>query len=251
MSPDGHLQVWGITRRGRRLCLRMGVTLHEASGREWKEIAVPVGGVPSRTSSASSLVSLGSLRPPSTPQHRQYQDSDSLRLGFSSDISGTDILGTSVDVLGTSIDVQGNPTNVQTMLKDLQGVLTNELSTPTSVHGTLTGSQRTSAGVVGKLNSHLGKSLDHALTASASRSLSDAPVSAHVQAMSMPDLQDKLLQESSQFRETGTGDVSIMRQVRSPGRYFLLGVWHWGHECALFLIQFVVWVGMGTVFTGF
>nr|XP_054925476.1 tectonin beta-propeller repeat-containing protein 1-like [Dermacentor andersoni] len=55
-------QVWGITRDDRQLCLRTGVTLEEASGREWKEIVVPFGNALSRTASVSSLTSLGSLR---------------------------------------------------------------------------------------------------------------------------------------------------------------------------------------------
>ncbi|KAH7944516.1 hypothetical protein HPB52_020710 [Rhipicephalus sanguineus] len=55
-------QVWGITRNDRQLCLRTGVTLEEASGREWKEIVAPFNNAPSRTASVSSLTSLGSLR---------------------------------------------------------------------------------------------------------------------------------------------------------------------------------------------
>ncbi|KAL1483087.1 hypothetical protein MTO96_002157 [Rhipicephalus appendiculatus] len=55
-------QVWGITRDDRQLCLRTGVTLEEASGREWKEIVAPFGNAPSRTASVSSLTSLASLR---------------------------------------------------------------------------------------------------------------------------------------------------------------------------------------------
>ncbi|KAH6943096.1 hypothetical protein HPB50_016000 [Hyalomma asiaticum] len=54
--------VWGITRNDRQLCLRTGVTLEEASGREWKEIVAPFANAPSRTASVSSLTSLGSLR---------------------------------------------------------------------------------------------------------------------------------------------------------------------------------------------
>uniref|UniRef100_A0A1S4LB63 Peroxin/Ferlin domain-containing protein n=2 Tax=Ixodes scapularis TaxID=6945 RepID=A0A1S4LB63_IXOSC len=60
-------QVWGITRDDRRLTLRTGVTLHEACGREWKEIVAPFGNAPSRSSSLTSLASLGSLRLTSSP----------------------------------------------------------------------------------------------------------------------------------------------------------------------------------------
>lgn len=61
-------QVWGITREDRRLCLRTGVTLEETSGREWKEIAAPVGSGPSRTSSVTSLTSVASFKSV-TPSH--------------------------------------------------------------------------------------------------------------------------------------------------------------------------------------
>ncbi|XP_064478479.1 tectonin beta-propeller repeat-containing protein 1-like [Ornithodoros turicata] len=60
-------QVWGARTADHRICLRTGVTLHEASGREWKEITVPIGKPVSRTSSSSSLTSLGSVLPP-TPK---------------------------------------------------------------------------------------------------------------------------------------------------------------------------------------
>lgn len=60
-------QVWGLRQTDHHVCLRTGVTLDEASGREWKEICVPVGRPLSRASSSASLASIGSV-PPLTPR---------------------------------------------------------------------------------------------------------------------------------------------------------------------------------------